>query len=304
MFLNNSFEKLRYIFIPYLYVSIFCIATCSLLNLYFGQTGNGSLSENTLQLWIPTVFPFLPLSIWIWRRIKWLMLERKIGRDLHGFYFFIAWISIMIPNMLSQFYITEVVGKCTSLASITELNTKAHTKFYQLRRYQLDKSRAAVQTSSEVTGKNKSTLIYSMYITVPIYESKTDTLCPIAWLGWKDKISISNHDSQGEKTIVYNNFVRQTEGQFTQVRLEGFRYLRRIGNNEDLEKYGDAIASTTSCGTKSPEVFLPFYEPFEDRGGYRLLWIIWSWMTGAFIWFLMLLIPQLKPDVINRFTIK
>lgn len=117
---------------------------------------------------------------------------------------------------------------------------------------------------------------------------------PKAWLGWINSDKISNNQSEVLKEKSYDNFRLSTEQLLETQVFEDFTYLRKVGNNDDLDGFKAAIAQVAPSNNRPPLVFLPEYSLFEKRGGNQLSWIVYSFLIGNAIWFTALLIPFLR----------
>ncbi|MGM9479136.1 hypothetical protein ACS5PU_22135 [Pedobacter sp. GSP4] len=111
---------------------------------------------------------------------------------------------------------------------------------------------------------------------------------PKAWLGWKQTEQISNKLSTDSKKIYFKQFLKNSEQIFEKTDLNGFTYLAKTGINNDRKNYTKAILNADLWELKKPVIFEPKYSAFEDRGGNKLAWIIFTFLSGSIIWFMMI----------------
>lgn len=351
--MKNVYYKFRYIYLPFLYIALACLAFCTSFNLLLVQTGTLNVWESVVIAWLPIGLPGLPITFWLWRRIKFLALDNSRGRSPDMVYFMLAWAAIAIPNFQLQKYIVNVTGKLTNLQTISQLSDKAPSKFYCIKNYYLHKNKASIMFFATVTGKHKQYLKFQAYAVVPIYDkylpaqnrpmfflngvpvaeiqykmlpehliSEVTVIkgaaamalygddarngailisCknvqppgPKAWMGWTNTEQVSNKQSETVKKQLYEAFTTSTEQLFENHVFDGFEYLRKVGNNNDLDGFKEAIAQVTRSNNHPPIIFLPQYSDFETRGGNQLSWIVYSFLIGNAIWFIALLFPTLR----------
>jgi rhomboid protease GluP len=115
------------------------------------------LSEDLVHFWLPFTLPWIPVLVWLRPRIRLLILKNKKG-NLPFLYQFAAAAAIAIPTVIAQDYIGTATGKLTVLANVSEISGKPLTKYYELKRYFIDKRHVLVYRRSAVSGKNNECL--------------------------------------------------------------------------------------------------------------------------------------------------
>jgi membrane associated rhomboid family serine protease len=167
----------------------------------------------------------------------------------------------------------------------------------------LDKDNVGVHYSFDVSGKNNENFDMSLYIAVPILNSRADTssINCSAWYGVKYYKSISNRLDKTEKEEKFHSFLDESQTDFNDKELNHFVYLDRIGNSNDHKEYNAAIKKDKRYSTTSNIVLVPVDEPFESRNGDKFIWIFGSFGIGAIVWLIMLQIPKFDEEAIDKF---
>jgi membrane associated rhomboid family serine protease len=299
--MKNTRLRLRLFFYPYLIVAISFILLYTFLNwLLVIETGIINVKEDLVHLWLPAALPFIPMLIWINPRLKLLHLDRVNSR-FSSLYFFLATGAIVVTTIITQNYLSVATGKISSLESIHQLDSVPITKYYTLKRYFIDKSKASYYSTATVSGKHNDKLNYRINIVVPVYEKGEDTLsgdCP-NWLGIVYKKQISNNLSDSEKDDKWNAFATESEINFEATDLHQFTYLERMGNTDERDELNVAVKKSTLIKREAPQIFIANHDKFENRTGNKLEWIFISFGIGTFGWLVLILLPKLNESALS-----
>lgn len=250
------------------------------------------------------IIPFILTGIAAWiilrPRLKILNLEAQRG-NWKDFYSFILWIVLTIPLIIAQEYAVSTTGKLTELNSINEIGKNELTKYYSLKTYYIDKNAIGVHSSFEVNGKRNESFNMHIYVALPIFEKVSDTsnVDPAAWLGAEYRKTISNRLEPDEKGQKYQEFENESQNDFNKKDFSEFVYLNRLRHSDKREGFIEAIKNNPKY--KSNEIVLEAVnEPFESRNGNKLEWFFGSSIIGSIIWLIMLLIPKIDEQHLNR----
>lgn len=294
-------EKVKLIFLPFLFIAICFIIAYSLLNwLLFIQTGILSLKEDFVNLWLPLTLSGIPILIWLRPRVK--LLQLKDDNKSWGL-LFITWVLISVPALLAQTYISTATGKLTQLDNISRFEQAKPTKYYSLKNYFIDTSHIGIRQTATVSGKRNRDLTFAIYIVMPVFTSVTDTAkgeCSY-WLGKKYSEKISNKLSKQEEDEKYQLFAEKSQAAFDTTDFSNFTYLEKAGNTDDHEEFNNAIQRSNLIRYSDPVVFIPHHGAFADRNGGMLGWSIVSLGIGAVIWFIILLFLKVNEMALDKF---
>jgi len=301
--MTGQTEKLKLIYKPFLIIAICIIAGYTLLNwLIFKKLQIFSLNEDIVNMWIPFALPWIPILIWLRPRIKLLNLKRKKG-DLPWLYIFIAGFAIAIPTIIAQSYLQTASGILTKLDNISEIEKQGATKYYSLKDFYIDKNNIGVKSSFDVSGKNNEYFNMNLFSALPILNSSADTTSTncIAWYGVKYHEQISNRLDKNEKEERFQKFANESQSDFDKKDVSQFIYLDRIGNTDDHKGYISAIKNDKKYTSTSTTILIPVNEPFEARNGNKFAWIFGAFGIGSSIWLIMLLIPKVDEEALDKF---
>lgn len=258
------------------------------------------LKEIITNFGIPIVLTGLVAWFLLRPRFKILNLEAKRG-NWRDFYSFIMWIALTIPLIVAQEYIVSASGKLSKLNSINEINKTAKTKYYTLKNFYIDKNTIGVHTAFDVSGKHNESFNMHIYTALPIFEKISDTSNtePAAWLGIEYRKTISNRLEQNEKEEKFQAFANESQKDFDSKNVSKFEYLDRLSHSDKREGFIEAIKANKTF-KHNDIVFESVNEPFEARNGNKLAWIFGSALIGSIIWLIMLLIPKIDEQQLNR----
>ena len=376
--------KFRLIFIPYVFISIATIGIYTFLHwVLFIRTPVFWMYQETLKFIVPMVLPGIPVLIWLRPRIKFLELKKNaaVKNPMVGFVM-IAWIGMVVTNVIAQEYLITATGKLTILSNISQLNKLPPTKYYTVKNFYADKNLARFRSETAVTGKHNTNYEINIYIAVPLYDKNhiikfysyvisdpasaltsnnaaliingknaekealqrinpksfskvtfiknraaifkygdptkpgiivlethpykgADTLLvtdednrsykPSAWLAISHHQTISNKLSYQEKEDYLKVFYKKCENNLKLIHLSNFIYLDKISHSRVRKNFTETIGDKPD--NVFPIVFKPVYEPFEQRNGETLIWLVVSFAISGFVFFLMLLSKPLKNNI-------
>jgi hypothetical protein len=121
-------------------------------------------------------------------------------------------------------------------------------------------------------------------------------ISPVAWLAIKYSSTISNSLSAMEKQQSFKKFLRKTNYEFRNTRLDKFVYLARLPYNRQSRDFIAAITSRDDVEELygDPIILSPECTLFADRNGNKLTWLFLSFTIGSAIFLLILLLTPLN----------
>jgi rhomboid protease GluP len=301
----SSFKyKFKYIFLPFLLIGIGFIGLYTFLNWFlFIKLDLFPIKEGIRNFGIPLILSLVFVHIWLKPRIRLLKVKDNDHYDNHLHYEMIAAALIFLPAFIAQEYITTASGKLTQLESINSISQTEKTKFYTIKNYYASKRHIGSHVETEVTGSHDDNLRVSLFITLPIYESKAASKqkkSP-AWLGIKYSERIDNHLSDEEKMEKYDAFLDEVSKDLASKNVQEFVYLDRLGHSDDLNGYKEALKESSRFHTSNDIILIPIHEPFEARNGNKLQWIFLSFFLDALLWLTLLLFLKFDEEKLDKF---
>lgn len=121
-------------------------------------------------------------------------------------------------------------------------------------------------------------------------------ISPVAWLTIKYSSTVSNSLSAIDKQQSFKKFLRKTNYEFMNTRLDKFVYLARLPNNRELKDFTAAITSRDDVEELygEPIILSPEYTPFTERNGNKLLLMFVALSVGSAIFLIILLLTPLN----------
>lgn len=282
-------KKIQLIYFPFLFLSLLFVSGYSfvhwllLVNLEFF-----SLDEDIVNLWLPQILSWVLSIIYIRPRLKRL----KFVKDNSRFFYLLIAVQLMaVPCIVAQEYLKTTTGKLTQLASIQELYLHKNTQYYQFQQSYIDKTQIGLQRSLEVTGKHSSHLNMALYIAMPIFAERADSwhAKALAWYGKVYQQEISNRLEPNEKEAQFKAFLAKSLNEFNELDPQSFVYLERLAPSSLRSELLSAAQKSPLYQAEHQTIFMPKFEPFEARNGYKLVWIFIWFVVGALVWFVLLL---------------
>lgn len=294
-------DKLIYLFLPFCLTLVGLTVGYTFLHwLLLIELDLFQLNEMMIDLVIPFVLAALATWFLLRPRIQLIKYDpkRENQREAIGGIMLIA---LVAPLMISQHYIVSASGKLSVLNSVNEINQTPKSKYYTLKKYYIDKTSIGIHPAFDASGRNNEHLNMHIYAALPIFEKASDTSTtePAAWLGIEYREQISNRLEQQEKEEKYRAFARQSQNDFDKKNVSEFVYLDRLFPSEKREGFIEAI-KVNERYRPNDIVLEAINEPFEARNGDKLAWIFGSSLIGSGILLLLLFVPKLDEERLNR----
>lgn len=230
------------------------------------------IREDIVMIWIPFATCWIPVYIWVYPRLKLLKLINKYGKNVGDLLIMIASIAILIPSCSTQYYIKSATGKLSNLEKMSDIDKQVNTKYYKVKKYFVSKQNIVEHYVFGVTGKYSTDFNMNIYIAMPIFDSSNDVI-PSAWFGVRNKETISNRLSDGEKEEKFQGFLLRTRNKFKEFEPNKFEYLEREAQSYDGLSLQDALKKETYYGKGHQHILMPWYEPLENRNK-NVIWVI------------------------------
>jgi membrane associated rhomboid family serine protease len=285
--------KLKLIYFPYLLISIlFIVAYLSSLWLLNIKLDVLPLKEDVLHYWLPVGLSCIVAYLLLRPRVKLLKIDFESRQSVPIYLLLVA--TMAVPTVLGCGYLTKVSGDILHLDNIMQITDHKPEKYYTIKDYYLDKNDIGYEPAISYSDKGRS-LIMKLYIVVPIRENAHDSVfAPIrAWYGMKYTYSVSASKlDDADKEAEFRDFLNDSERKFVYEDLTKFQYLERAANNEDKDRYLAAIKNNSELN-KCETILLPINEPFEERTGSSVMWILVSFAICAVIILIIVLFNML-----------
>lgn len=290
--MNNLKIKLKYIYLPFLFIAMaFIIGYNFLYWLFIIQFGISFQYLDTIQIILPNLLAWVPVLIWLQKRLKLLKLDSN--SRTHFLFLQLAVFAIGIPACIAQFYFEEVCGKYTALETIEQINHVPKTKFYTIKKYGLDQLHYSEYQTYYTSGKNNQNLELEFYIAIPILTTPNDTNSKDCkgYISYKylKTLNANNSDLKPEDRLAL--FVEESLKDYWQTDFSEFTYLEYL---RPIHKNYYAAQNDSRYNSKNAVVFDAHYTPFESRADKEQLYLIGSLVVGFSLWLFILLFPKIN----------
>jgi rhomboid protease GluP len=295
-------KKLKLIYLPIILTFLgFCGLYTYIHWLFLIKLELFSMTDTTVNFLLPLLLSAVPVFFVFRPRIKLLNLNTK-KRCWRNFYLFVLWFALCVTTMIAQEYLEKVTGQLTPLNHIEEIDKQKLTKYYSLKDYFIDKSGVSLHMSFERSGSRGNKQInLTTYFVVPIYKSRKERSTPSAWLGITYFKEMSDSLPTEEKERRFEAFNKKTAEQFSELDLNQFVYLERVGYTSSREGFMEALKKNKKFNSTNSIVLQPKNEPFERRADSLLGGLIFVSFVSALTLFFMILIPTFNEEALKRF---
>lgn len=267
----KNLKRVLPFYLTFILLNIAIILLYSLFNwFYIIQNKSNTVLTDYSDYWIPIGFTLITSII-----VYGITLKKEkpgiLGLILIGLFMLFL---ICPPLLIIQRYIQTNSGKITTLENIRDLSSVPKTKYYNLKKYYVDKGYTGIEERE--TPDSRFSLGYYIYLTCPIITSQADTLNSNFnyWITKQYYTSFGRFDSD-EIRRKKKAFWAKSIKDFENTNLNDFKYIGLLDHNADNKNF--KIAAQNSKYFKSTEenyFFEAFTVPYENRNGGKIYWII------------------------------
>ena len=285
--------KLKEIYIPFLCIAIGTILFYNFFRWTFDiQLGWIPLKKDLLNFWIPAFLPWVPVLIWLRRRIRILAVRGKQDNGHFGYQFAMV-IAIAIPIIISQNYIEKGSYELIEVAGANEIKSFKDEKYFKINAFKIDKDASLPYVTSLVSGKYDDKLTFYLYLSCPFQHIEN------VWYGLDYQKQISNNISALEKEEAYQRFLGDSEEAFKSHLFQNALYFEKLVHSDDRDRFVRAIKDEQAQRIEESQIILiPQLEAFDQRLGSTFFWIFASFGIGALILLIMIVVPKI--DALER----
>ena len=293
-FKKDTVEKMRLVFMPYLYCFTGVLFFCILFHWIFViELDCITTKDDRLFFLLPVVVAFAVVFLFLGKKFKVLKYKKENGSNV---FYFIALFGIIIPTIIAQEYLETATGKLTVINTIDDIKRLPETKYYQLNDYFFHKNGVSISQKVHVTGKRNNRLNFNIYAITPVFKKEVDTLNNSTdfWLCHYYSTDISNKLSEAVKEQKFKEFHLETEQKFKDDSFE-FKFLERLKYQHKVPYYKKALDFNSFNSSVGEDVFLKIHtEKFEERNGSTLRWFFITSLLGFLLFALALVLHKLK----------
>lgn len=283
--------KIRLIFLPLVGIAFGVLFLYSLVHLMF--LFSLKLREDVLGLYVPLLLAALLVFFLLRPTVKRLYGKQKKWREA---YYVVFTLTIAIPTIIAQSYLSKATGQLTALEDITQLTQQKESKYYTLNRYHIDTTQLARYEEQQVYGKTSNELSLKVYILFPMTKRYGDagTVDHPYWMGRVYKKSYNGPTNAKERHFFFNQMRKEIQAEVNWTDFRQFTFLERMDTSRDKEGFVQALRS---IGQKNPTqtlVLKAHTEPFNGRMENEFPWVFGALGIGLALSFVLLLYSKIE----------
>lgn len=249
-----------------------------------------SLSDVVVPIVLSLLFTFLILGPAIYQAYT---------RSREGL-FFLAVILFVAPLISAQYFVKDHYAKLLTLETPTELFDHNRVRFYEIKNYTLQKTKAYKNVYTNVTGRYGDDFEINIYFSIPLLDDPNviSSVNRKMYIGKKYRNVIEDFENYSDKEIntIYDEFVIETEKKYKRMPTHGYRLFTRIGHSDDRENFLKAIQNQqTEASMENIVILRTESYSYEQRGQLAQTWLVSSSAIACIVWLLLVLLK--KPDV-------
>jgi len=301
---NTYFKKIRHIVPTFLIVVFATVIGLAFLRwLFCIQFSILDIKEEIWKLWIPLIFPWIPITLWLRQRFR--VLTFKGDTDKGRFFFqIISWGVMTAMLFVSQAYLTTATGKLQPLSTINDIDKFEKSRYYKLKDFAIANYFGGTHTDFRTSGKHNQYLNFDVFFVNPILSDTSEQInrTPKYWYGVKFKEQISNKISDAEKEAKYKMFYDDCVTKMNKYEFHSLDHFERTPTSDDRNNFLKAIEARINETTDESFVVLePIKQSYESRNGNKFAWIFGSFGIGFSVLLFALLFPGFSETERKKF---
>lgn len=237
--------------------------------------------EQVWDLWIPMIWPWFPILIWLRPKLR-ILKYKDSDKGRFGLQM-IAWGTMMATLCISQSYLTTASGKLTHLKESKEIHSKEKSRYYKIDHFFLATSYGGAYTDFSTSGKNNQDFNFNVFFVTPILADTNKEISdtPRVWYGTEFHKQVSNRLSNEEKQKQYEAFYSECIDKMNHYNFYDLDHFEREPSSDDKENFLKAIENRIKSNTDESFIILrPVQQSYESRNKNKFGWIFGSFAIG------------------------
>ncbi len=293
-------KQIKIVFLPLLAVAIGTILLYSLVRWTFDiKFGPLPIKDDILDFWLPFFVPWIPITIWLRKRVRILAVAGKNDNG-HFLYQFAMALAMAIPLIITQNYIKSASFQLVEVNELIEIEEQNREKYFSINTFEVNHSAALPYPTARTSGRHNDNLTYTLFFACPFEGDQANF-----WYGVEYKKGLSNNLDDAEKQKIYEAFIDTSLKSFQAYDFHAVSYFEKVGFSDERDGYLNAIKDEIPDIDESNQVILiPQSGDFETRTGTTFPWIFGSLGIGLLILLFMVIIPKMDEAAYRDFKDK
>ncbi len=258
------------------------------------------ISEGILYFYLPFILAGIAVIIWLNPKIK-LIKRFKNNSQILIVFDLITILTIAIPTIFMQNYLSSVFGALTVLEYVDQISTFKKTKYYSIKNYIIDTKNRGVYFDQSVSGRGARDLTFKLYVAIPIINKAEIPSKEPLWLGYYYYKSLSNNSSEQHKEMEFKKFINNSFKRLNSEAFLPFLYFERWDQFPQFNPLIEAVKKSSGYRIQKPTILKPSVEPFEERTGNTLYNMFTLFLILGGFWFLIVLRSQFDENEPEQF---
>jgi rhomboid protease GluP len=292
--------KLRHLVLPVVLLSLAFTLMYSFLNwLLVARSGWIPLDEDIVDWWLPAGLAWILVIVLIQPRLRVLKLRDKRG-NLPFLYHISALAVVAVPAMIAQGYVRSASGDLVHVEDADLIASTPLAKFYVADHVCMHLIRPVSKPFVTVSGRHNETLNFDLYVIAHICSTRgAYTHDERVWIGSHYHRGIANSLPTSAKEEAFKPFARESLDAFKAEDPQKYQYLENLGHNSDRKRFEKTLQEY-AYNLSAPVILIGHTEPFEQRSGNRLMWLLIAYPCLSVVWLIMAMIPAVDRSADSR----
>ncbi|MEP2239756.1 MAG: rhomboid family intramembrane serine protease [Maribacter sp.] len=294
--MNSSKIKLREIYIPFLIVSLGTIILYCLFRWIFDiKLGLLPLKKDILDLWMPIILPWISVLVWLRKRIRLLRIRGKGGDGYFGYQFAMV-AAIAAPLVVSQEYVDKISYDLIEVNSVSDISKVKGGKYFKVNSFDVEDNASLSHVAVRTSGRYNGSLNFNLFYATPLRGSTS------VWHCVEYKRTINNNLNKQRKNLEYSRFLDRSSKEFNTYNFYSVTYFEKLAISKERDGFLSAVEKEYPEVKANNQIFLvPKVVAFEKQNNNSFKNTIVAFLIGALIILIMIILPKIDKNELNRF---
>lgn len=298
----DYWPKFQHIVPAYLAIGILTVAGLIAIRWVFAEYLPGiEIKEDLWEIWIPMVFPIIPVAIWLRPRIKILKFKDRTD-DRQFFFLSIAVFSMAVPSIIAQNFILRAMADLHDVPTVSAIKSDRPNRYYSISEFEVQEHLGGAHADVRASGKHNEYLNFDFFFAFPISDPGDNVGREhVFWYGIKHHEQISNRLEDEEKERLYKSSYEDAVEFVENYDFRDQEYFEVVPASDDRDNYRKAAESRSGVSWENDTVILvPGEGTFANRTGEKFDWIFLSSGIGSAVFLLFLIWPTYDRRELQR----